>query len=49
MHKIYESKKDEDNPLGLVLEISQADYDELRLTNRLRKDIMYLIKEEFDD
>ncbi len=45
MHKIYESKKDEDNHLALVLEISQADYDELRLTNRLRKDIMYLIKE----
>ena len=46
MHKIYESRKEEDNHLGLVLEISQADYDELRLTNRLRKDIMYLIKDE---
>ena len=46
MHKIYESRKEEDNHLGLVLEISQADYDELRLTNRLRKDIMYLIKDK---
>lgn len=44
MHKIYKARK-EDTPPELVLEISQADYDELRLTNRLRKDIMYLIKE----
>lgn len=44
MHKIYEARK-EDTLLAVVLEISQADYDELRLTNRLRKDIMYLIKE----
>lgn len=46
MHKIYEARKEDGPPRVTYLEIKEADYLDLVANNKVRKDVMYFIKQE---
>ena len=48
MHKIYKSRTEDTPPHVISLEIKESDYLELVANNKVRKDVMYFIKEDSD-
>ena len=46
MHKIYEARKEDTPPPAVLLKIKESDYLDLVLNNKVRKDVIYLIKED---
>lgn len=45
MHKIYEARKEDTQPPAVYLEIKESDYLELVANNKVRKDVIYFIKQ----